>query len=156
MNMKVLLSPALLAMVVAGSASAQWLGDVNLTVKDSEEYGRYVADTNGRTLYLFTSDTQGKGDTSAQSACQDACAEIWPPVIAESEPKVSDQLQQDLLGTFQREGGQTQVTYGGWPLYYFVKDKEPDVVNGQDKHGFDGEWYLVSPDGTKNEQQPEE
>jgi predicted lipoprotein with Yx(FWY)xxD motif len=42
-----------------------------------------------------------------------------------------------------------QVTYGGWPLYYFVQDQGPGEATGQDKHGFGGEWYLVTPAGEK-------
>ncbi|MGW2850241.1 hypothetical protein ACWC5G_36810, partial [Streptomyces sp. NPDC001274] len=36
------------------------------------------------------------------------------------------------------------VTYGDWPLYYYVGDMGPGDVNGQ---GLDGEWFAVSPDG---------
>ena len=44
-----------------------------------------------------------------------------------------------------------QVTYNGWPLYYFVKDKQAGEATGQDVKGFGGEWYLVKPQGTKLE-----
>lgn len=153
MTIKKLFLSAAIAATFAGPALAQSSDEAKLTARQAEGYGTYVADAEGKTLYLFTTDTQGKGDSQAQSTCHDQCAEVWPPLTVEGEPQVGDQLQQELVGTFQREDGQTQVTYGGWPLYYFVKDQAPGDVNGQDVHGFGGEWYLVAPDGSKNEQQ---
>lgn len=151
------LSLMMTAVAFAGSALAQSGVDAQLSEQTSSGYGAYVADGQGKTLYMFTTDTQGQGDTQAKSSCYDACAEAWPPLTIESgNPQVGDQLQQDLVGTFQREDGTTQVTYGGWPLYYFVKDQASGEVNGQDVHGFGGEWYLVAPDGSKNEQQPQQ
>ncbi|MEC9482438.1 MAG: hypothetical protein UMU75_03820 [Halomonas sp.] len=151
-------SLSLLAAVLAfsGTALAQSNDNVTLTAEQTQGYGTYVADSDGRTLYMFTTDTQGQGESQASSTCYDQCADAWPPLtVAGGNPQVSDQLQQDLLGTFQRKDGTTQVTYGGWPLYYFVKDQGPGSVTGQDVHGFGGEWYLVAPDGSKNEQQPQ-
>ena len=37
-----------------------------------------------------------------------------------------------------------QVTYGGWPLYYFAGDKAAGQVNGQ---GFEKTWYVVNTKG---------
>lgn len=125
---------------------------VKLTAANSDKYGTYVADGEGRALYMFTTDTQKRGSTAAQSTCYDACAAAWPPVLVDDgTPEVGDKLKQDLLGTFVRKDGKTQVTYGGWPLYYYVRDKGPGAVTGQDVHGFGGEWYLVRPDGAKLE-----
>lgn len=155
--MKLMSLSLLAAVAFAGPALAQSEGSVQLSEQTTSGYGGYVADGQGRTLYMFTTDTQGQGDTQAKSSCQDKCAEAWPPLTLESgKPQVGEQLQEDLVDTFQREDGSTQVTYGGWPLYYFVKDQAPGEVNGQDVHGFGGEWYLVAPDGSKNEQQPEQ
>ena len=128
-------------------------GGSKLTVVESEKYGAYVAGSDGRALYMFTTDRKGEGDTAAQSSCYDACAEAWPPLLAEEAPDVGKQLDPEQLGTIQREDGERQVTYGGWPLYYFAKDRRAGSVTGQDVHGFGGEWYLVSPDGTKNEEE---
>lgn len=40
-----------------------------------------------------------------------------------------------------------ELTYGGWPLYYFEKDRGSGTARGQDVHGFGAEWYLVTPSG---------
>lgn len=116
-----------------------------LTLARSDEFGQYVADANGRALYMFTPDTGGT------STCYDACAEAWPPFLApEGTPSArGGELESSLIGTTERRDGATQVTYGGFPLYYFQKDREAGQTTGQDIHGFGGEWYLVTPEGTK-------
>ena len=54
-----------------------------------------------------------------------------------------------LLGTITRDDGSTQVTYNGWPLYYFHEDMAAGDTNGQ---GVEGVWFLVSPEGEAVEQ----
>lgn len=132
-------------------ALAQADGEAALSAEKSEQYGSYLTDGQGRTLYLFTSDQPGTGDSQPQSNCYDNCASAWPPYTIEGQPQVGEGLDPALVGTLERDDGSTQLTYGGWPLYYFIKDQAAGDINGQDVHGFDGEWYLVSPDGSKND-----
>ena len=129
--------------------SAQTTEAAKVTVEESEQYGPYLADADGRALYLFTADQQGSSDTAAQSNCYDACAEAWPPLLTEGEPQAGEQVDASMLGTIERRGGAMQVTYNGWPLYYYVQDQGPGEATGQDVHGFGGEWYLVTPSGEK-------
>ena len=103
--------------------------------------GRYLTDAEGRSLYLFMADSENR------SACYDACAQAWPPLISRAAPKAGEGVQQELLGTLRRKDGTEQVTYNGWPLYYFVKDAQPGQTEGQDVEGFGEEWYLVTPAG---------
>ena len=49
-----------------------------------------------------------------------------------------------LLGTAAHPEGGTQVTYGGWPLYYFSGDSAPGDVNGQ---GQGDVWYVIDATG---------
>jgi predicted lipoprotein with Yx(FWY)xxD motif len=49
-----------------------------------------------------------------------------------------------LLGTTDRTDGTVQVTYNGWPLYYYEEDKAPGDVVGQDVGGV---WFVVSAEG---------
>ena len=37
-----------------------------------------------------------------------------------------------------------QVTYNGWPLYFYAGDTAPGDTNGQ---GQGGVWYVVDPTG---------
>lgn len=109
-----------------------------VAVADSAR-GPHLIDASGRTLYLFASDTGGV------STCYDDCAANWPALIANGATQVSEGLDPALLGTTQRQDGQTQVTYNNWPLYYYAADQEPGNVNGQ---GMGDVWWVVSPEGT--------
>lgn len=133
-------------------AAAQTAEAAKVAVEASEEHGPYLTDADGRALYLFTADQQGSGDQAAQSNCYAACAEAWPPLVTGGEPQAGEQADKSLIGTIERQNGDGQVTYGGWPLYYFVQDQGPAEATGQDKHGFGGKWYLVTPAGEKVEE----
>jgi predicted lipoprotein with Yx(FWY)xxD motif len=140
--------PGLLAAVfplAAVSAEA-----VKLQTDKSAKHGAYLTDSEGRALYMFMADRQGKDGAQAQSNCYDACAKAWPPLIAgEGEPQAGPQVDKSLVGTLERKDGKQQVTYNGWPLYYFVKDKGPGQATGQDVKGFGAEWYLLTAQGER-------
>jgi predicted lipoprotein with Yx(FWY)xxD motif len=53
-------------------------------------------------------------------------------------------LNASLLGTSPRTDGAEQVTYNGWPLYYFANDAAPGDTNGQ---GVNDVWYVIAPSG---------
>lgn len=101
--------------------------------------GKVLVDGRGFSLYLFSPDGQG------ESTCYDSCAENWPPFTIDGEATVGDGLDEGLLGTTVREGGSIQLTYAGWPLYYFFNDVQPGDVNGQ---GVNDVWYLLKADGS--------
>jgi predicted lipoprotein with Yx(FWY)xxD motif len=132
-------------LLVAPAAFAQ---DTAVQVAESQEYGNYLTDAEGKALYLFTRDTQGQGDTPPQISCTGDCLSRWPPLYTEGEPTAGENVVGDLLGTVEHEGRQ-MVTYNGWPLYYFAQDQEPGQTAGQ---GANDVWYLVSPEGEAIEQ----
>lgn len=105
--------------------------------------GKVLVGEAGRTLYLFKKDKKGK------SSCSGACTEAWPPYVTEGKPKAGDGVKADLLGITERDGGKTQVTYNGHPLYYFAKDKKAGDITGNDIKNFGTEWYAVTANGTK-------
>ena len=121
-------------------------------VAEQAPYGQYLVDGEGRALYLFTADTQGEG----RSTCDEACAAAWPPLLTGGDPAAgAPSVDTTMLGTIGRQDGATQVTYNGWPLYYYREDTGAGMVTGQDVHGFGGEWYLVSPQGQQVEAEAE-
>jgi predicted lipoprotein with Yx(FWY)xxD motif len=99
--------------------------------------GDIVTDGDGKSLYLFLADTQGEPST-----CYDQCEENWPPVTAALG--AGDGIDASLLGTADRTDGTVQVTYNGWPLYYFANDDSPGDTNGQ---GVGDVWYLIDAQG---------
>jgi predicted lipoprotein with Yx(FWY)xxD motif len=51
-----------------------------------------------------------------------------------------------MLGTTKRTDGSTQVTFNGWPLYYWANDKKPGDVTGENVQGV---WFVITPAGVK-------
>jgi predicted lipoprotein with Yx(FWY)xxD motif len=102
------------------------------------QFGDFLVDDEGMSLYLFTR------DTANTSTCYDECAVKWPPLLTTGDPEAGDGVDQALLGTTERTDGTMQVTYNGWPLYYWWEDKAAGDVNGQ---GVGDVWYLVNPAG---------
>lgn len=123
---------------------------VTVKVAESQEYGQYLTDADGRALYLFETDTQGQGSTEAKVSCSGECLDRWPPFYSEGEPQAGDMAAAAKLGTIEHVG-KMMVTYNGWPLYYFVEDSGPGETKGHDIEEFGGEWYLVTPEGEKAE-----
>lgn len=124
----------------SGSGSSASAGPAQVAVAQSASLGSVLVDGKGMTLYLYTKDTQNSG----ASTCYGKCASFWPPLTTSGAAAAGSSLDASKLGTITRTDGTTQVTYNGWPLYYYAKDKQAGDVNGQ-KVG--GVWFVVSPSG---------
>jgi predicted lipoprotein with Yx(FWY)xxD motif len=124
------------------AAPAPAVGAV-LMVAETPDYDAFIADADGRALYLLES-----GNPS-EITCYDECAGVWPPFLApQGTPTAGDPaVQAGLIGTARRRNGAMQVTYGGWPLYYYSGDRGTDRPAGQELKDAWGEWYLVTPGG---------
>jgi len=110
----------------------------SLMIAKNPTLGAFLADDQGRTLYLFTKDTKGT------SNCYDKCAQAWPPLIPSGQLKLQDGVSTDLISTTVRNEGSVQLTYNGWPLYYYVKDLAAGDVTGQ---AVGKVWWVVSGEG---------
>jgi predicted lipoprotein with Yx(FWY)xxD motif len=117
-------------------------GSTVVKLGKSDSLGSFLVDEKGMTLYLFTKDTPNT------SNCYDKCATAWPPLLTSGKPEAGDGADASKLGTTKRTDGTTQVTYNGWPLYYYIKDKAAGDVTGQDVGGV---WFVVSAAGDKVE-----
>jgi len=130
----VLVAGALLVVV-----AAQGGGGVVVQTAAHPEFGTHLVDGDGRALYTFTN------DPASESICVDACAENWPPLLADGEVSVGRGVAANLVTSFARSDGRLQIAYGGRPLYTFVGDAQPGDVEGQGRNDV---WYLVSNFGT--------
>ncbi len=104
-------------------------------VGDGGSLGPILTGPNGMTLYLYTRDVPGI------SNCYDSCATAWPPLLTTSEPMAPAGLD-GVLGTTVRTDGTKQITYNGWPLYYWVRDMVPGDTTGQNVGGV---WFVLNP-----------
>jgi predicted lipoprotein with Yx(FWY)xxD motif len=129
---------ALAAFAAIGSAMAV---DA-LEVSGTEEIGSFLVDGQGMTLYVFLP------DEASESTCSGDCAEAWPPVAPPdggvSELSLGDDVDGEMVAAIERDDGSMQLTYNGWPLYYFARDAEAGDASGQ---GAGEKWYVVSPEG---------
>ncbi len=110
--------------------------DHAVKMQTKEGIGKYLTDAEGKTLYWFKKDSPGK------SACTGPCVEKWPlyyreMVAAGKELKAGD------FGSITREDGKKQTTFRGYPLYYWMNDKQAGDTTGQ---GVNDVWFVVNPD----------
>jgi predicted lipoprotein with Yx(FWY)xxD motif len=107
--------------------------------------GKVVADSRGRTLYLFEKDSR------SHSACSGACAAYWPPLLTHGKPIAVGGAKQSLLGTIKRANGSRQVTYAGHPIYRYILDTKRGETSGEGSTLFGAGWDALTPGGKKIE-----
>src|SRR5262245_57664099 len=78
---------------------------------DKARVGRVVVDAQGRTLYRFTAEAQGR------PVCTGACLRTWLPATASSTSGLPAHV-----ATVRRDDGTVQLTYDGHPLYRYAGD----------------------------------
>ena len=106
----------------------------SVKVMKNDKVGSYLTDAKGMTLYYFVKDAPGK------SACTGACLEKWPAFKAEAVT-VMEGLDGKDFDVITSEGGK-QVTFRGYPLYYFFKDAAAGDTKGQ---GVNDIWFVIDP-----------
>jgi predicted lipoprotein with Yx(FWY)xxD motif len=123
------------ATTVADAGAAA--GTASVEVVESS-LGEILA-SDGATLYAFLPDDAGA------STCSGDCAVAWPPLEAAGDLTLGEGLDADDFATATRSEGGEQVTFFGWPLYFYSGDSAPGDVTGQ---GLGDSWYVIAPDGT--------
>lgn len=127
-----------IAMFAAASlVSAQQPGTQGLRVVEHPVLGEYLADAEGKSLYVNLEDADGGG-------CPKSCQSYWPPLLSEQDLEAGSGVDVSLIATHRDEESQWHVSYGGWPLYYSRQDTKEGSTRGQ---GVAGVWFLISPDG---------
>ena len=125
---------------VAGPDSADMELKLALKVRNTR-YGPILFDAKDRVLYGFTRDKRG-----GKSTCYGACARAWPVYFSKGKVTALRGVKQSLIGTVRRRSGRLQVTYNGWPLYYYAHEG-PREVKCQNVNEFGGLWLVVRPNG---------
>ncbi len=104
-------------------------------------FGRMLFDDRGQAIYLFQPEADGR------PACYGDCETAWPPVLTQGRPVPRGGLRPGLLGVVERRDGSRQVTYGGWPLYFYAHE-DPGEVLCHDVVLNGGLWLAIGPEGT--------
>jgi predicted lipoprotein with Yx(FWY)xxD motif len=103
--------------------------------------GTVLVNSEGLTVYMFAK------DNGTTSSCYGACAQNWPPVIAEGKPSAGEGAMSSHLGTTKRKDGSMQVTYAGHPVYTYAGDTAPGEANGNGLTFFGGKWSAMNEAG---------
>ena len=109
----------------------------------SATLGNIITDKAGNTLYFFANDGNGANN------CTGGCTTAWPNfnVTGLMQSQLSDGLLLADFATITTPSG-SQVTYKGWPLYYYAPGgvrENPGQITGD---GVNGVWFVAKPDYT--------
>lgn len=117
-----------LFLILAATTSTQAASPIKVTT----DSGVVIAGSNTyMTLYTYSKDANGV------PTCYDACAEKWPPHLAEywDSPRPP-------FSTVERKDGKMQWTKDGEPLYFSTRDEKKGDTMGD---GADGQWTAARP-----------
>jgi predicted lipoprotein with Yx(FWY)xxD motif len=108
-------------------------------------YGTILVTTSGLSLYLLTSEANGRFTCTSA-----ACTTFWPPLtVPPGTTSVRGGPGVDgRLGVIKRPDGSLQVTDNGYPLYRYSGDHAAGETNGEGISSFGGTWYLVRASAT--------
>ncbi len=94
----------------------------NYTLGDGET--SYIVNVNGKTLYTFANDTNNNNNFTNSDFSNNS---VWP-IVEITLDQIPSILENSDFGTIDVHG-RNQLTYKGWPLYYFGQD----VARGDNK-----------------------
>jgi predicted lipoprotein with Yx(FWY)xxD motif len=116
-----------------------------IQLKSNATLGNILVDKAGRTLYFFSNDANG------QNSCGGQCEAYWPYFNVDnlSADKLGDGLSLSDFSSITTANNKKQVTYKGWPLYYFAPDGVTQEAAGSTTgEGVNGVWFVAKPDYT--------
>ncbi|MTH17608.1 hypothetical protein [Flavobacterium sp. LC2016-01] len=126
---------------------------MEISLSNSATLGSYLSDKSGRSLYFFATDANG------QSSCTGGCEALWPVFFVDN--LTADKLGAGLtladFGSITTASNKKQLTYKGWPLYYYAPLSAGDGYGGAGVNtpeaagkttgdGIDGTWFIAKPD----------
>lgn len=123
---------------------------VNYTSDYTEGSGTttYMVDAEGNTLYGFINDYKGVNNFTAEDFSNDA---VWP-IFGDFEGNLPSVLNPDDFQTINVYG-RTQVTYKGWPLYFFGQDEDRGDNKGV-SFPAPGVWPVLNMDSPEAPEEP--
>lgn len=123
-----------------------------VSLATSATLGSYLVDKDGRSLYFFSTDANG------QSSCTGGCEVVWPVFYVDNltADKLGTGLTLSDFGTITTPSAKKQLTYKGWPLYYYSPSSgddgygnvtnTPEAAGKTSGDGIGGIWFIAKPD----------
>ena len=118
----------------ASPAASPVAATTAVMIAETPELGRFLTDSEGMTLYIFTNDEPGV------SNCDADCLANWPPFYADDLTALPEGFEGELT-VITGTNGEEQVAYNGMPLYYWVGDTEPGQTTG---HEVGDVWFVAT------------
>ena len=107
-------------------------------------HGKVLVNSHHFSLYGYSPESAGK------IVCKAICLKFWPPVLVSSKvTSVSVGAGvSGKVGFVKRSATTKQVTFNGWPLYTFIKDKAPAKATGEGVKNGTFIWGLIRASAT--------
>ncbi len=100
----------------------------------------YLTDAEGRTLYGFVVDTRNQNNYTDADFGNDA---VWPVYIVDEVKEIPSILSQGEFSIIDVHG-KKQLTYKGWPLYYYGGDAGQRGLNKGVSVPQPGVWPILN------------
>jgi predicted lipoprotein with Yx(FWY)xxD motif len=115
-----------------------------VSLKNHPTLGNILVDKEDRTLYFFSNDANG------QSSCTGGCETMWQVFNIDNltQEKLGDGLSVDGFGSITTASGKKQLTYKGYPLYYFAPGGQKEGPGHTGGEGSNDVWFVAKPDYT--------
>jgi predicted lipoprotein with Yx(FWY)xxD motif len=134
--------PATLALIPAATAQAapRHKPPILVRVAHDAKLGPILVKANGRTLYHFSRNQNGK------IGCTGDCLQFWFPLLVAKGTKLATVAPglRTGIGVIKRGAGQMQLTYKHHPLYTFIGDQRAGQATGQGYKDFGGVWMVAT------------
>lgn len=118
----------------------------DISLSTSATLGSYLSDKDGRSLYFFATDANG------QASCTGGCETVWPAFNVDNltADKLGAGLTLSDFSTITTTSGKKQLTYKGWPLYYYAPSvngtNTTESAGATTGDGVGGVWFIAKPD----------
>jgi predicted lipoprotein with Yx(FWY)xxD motif len=112
-----------------------------LKLANSATLGSYLTDKDGNALYFFAKDANGANN------CTGGCTANWPNfgVTGLTQNKLGTGLLLANFDSITTPAGK-QLTYKGWPLYYYAPGGVREASGQTTGEGVGGLWFIAKPD----------
>jgi len=112
----------------------------NSQYKEGDEVVPYLTDAYGRTLYAFTTDRFNSNKYTKADFSNNPTWPIDSLVLVQGVPSLLNSADFNKINVF----GKNQITYRGWPLYYFGPDSAKRGITKGVSVPKPGVWPIVN------------
>lgn len=123
--------------------------EYNSQYQPGKEVTQYMTDAYGRTLYAFKPDKFNKNTYTKSDFSNNPTWPIYEVTDVKSVPSILAKTDFDTLHVF----GKVQLSYKGWPLYYFGKDAQQRGSTKGVSVPAPGVWPIVNKNTSAAPQQ---